>query len=219
MHKCKTCGEMLPENDFRLYYSRNNKSYLRHVCKACESKAAAAKTKAKYHSDPEFKKQRIQQTVAWQKKNNAHRREYLKAWQKKREQSNLAFRMSRRVSTAVRKNITNKNNTSTFDHLPYTAEDLILHLEKQFEPWMSWKNYGNKEGQWSLDHILPVSLFPYESLDDHNFKMLWDLRNLRPLPHSDNVSKNNKLTQEAIELLEILKKEYNIKQKEQPQDC
>ena len=30
------------------------------------------------------------------------------------------------------------------------------HLEKQFEPWMSWDNYGK---WWHVDHIIPVTKF------------------------------------------------------------
>jgi hypothetical protein len=59
---------------------------------------------------------------------------------------------------------------------------------------MSWDNYGNKEWQWNIDHIKPLSKFDLTNreqlLEAVNF------RNLQPLWHLDNIKKSNKVKDE-----------------------
>lgn len=77
----------------------------------------------------------------------------------------------------------------------YTIEDLMKHLEKQFESWMNWDNYGiYEEGKlkWHLDHRKPKSLFRYTSPEDKEFKECWALENLQPLEAIENLKKSNK---------------------------
>jgi len=74
----------------------------------------------------------------------------------------------------------------------YTLQDLASHLEKQFQPGMSWSNYGKRKGQWSVDHIRPLSSFAYGAPEDADFKTCWSLANLQPLWHVDNIRKGNK---------------------------
>jgi hypothetical protein len=55
----------------------------------------------------------------------------------------------------------------------------MSHLEAQFEPWMTWDNYGFYG--WHIDHIKPLASFKYSTPDDPQFKAAWSLKNLRPL--------------------------------------
>jgi len=64
-------------------------------------------------------------------------------------------------------------------------------LEQQFLPGMSWDNYG----EWHIDHIIPVAVFNYSSVDHIDFSRCWALSNLRPLWAADNLHKNAKLTE------------------------
>ena len=101
-----------------------------------------------------------------------------------------------------------KNNSSKKDSilkfLQYTIEELKMHLESLFEPWMNWNNYGvyrkcswNDNDlltwTWQLDHIIPQSALPYTSMEDDNFKKCWALENLRPLSSKENLLKGNKV--------------------------
>jgi hypothetical protein len=83
-----------------------------------------------------------------------------------------------------------KNGKSWVDILGYGPFELKKHLEKQFEPWMNWENYGKG---WHIDHKIPVSAFNYETEEDIDFKKCWELKNLRPLKASINISKKAKL--------------------------
>jgi hypothetical protein len=69
--------------------------------------------------------------------------------------------------------------------LPYN--DFIIWIESQWETGMSWENYGNKRGQWSMEHFNPTSTA--RSLEEliSRFHFL----NTRPMWSSDNVRKSN----------------------------
>lgn len=90
-----------------------------------------------------------------------------------------------------------KKNECVFDYLPYTAEELKLHLESQFQDWMNWENYGGKNSDkkrsWHIDHIKPQSLFFYTSMKDQQFLDCWSLDNLRPLDKIENIKKGTSL--------------------------
>lgn len=76
-------------------------------------------------------------------------------------------------------------------------DELKEHLEKQFECWMNWKNYGKYDSKvwiendsstwtWQIDHIIPQSTFKYTSMENEEFKKCWELNNLRPLSSKQN---------------------------------
>jgi hypothetical protein len=53
------------------------------------------------------------------------------------------------------------------------------HLESQFEPWMSWDNYGSGKGKWCIDHIIRVSSI--DIFDEDEVKRIFHYTNMRPL--------------------------------------
>ena len=71
----------------------------------------------------------------------------------------------------------------------YTLEDLKQHLEKQFEPGMTWENHSYRG--WHIDHIRPVISFNITGAECEDFKKCWALDNLRPLWGVDNMRKND----------------------------
>jgi hypothetical protein len=72
-----------------------------------------------------------------------------------------------------------------FALLGYTAEQLRDHLASQFQPGMTWDNYGLYGEKWHVDHKRPVSSFklPDELID------CFALSNLQPLWAADNLRK------------------------------
>lgn len=129
---------------------------------------------------------------------NSYHGEYLK--NKRQEDSSFALRsdVSRVIGYYLTKNGSSKNGSSISKYLPYSFEELKVHLETQFEPWMTWDNRGiyNSETwddnnsatwKWQLDHIIPQSDLPYSSMEDDNFKKCWALCNLRPLSAKQNM--------------------------------
>jgi hypothetical protein len=63
-------------------------------------------------------------------------------------------------------------------------------MEMQWEDGMSWNNYGNKKGQWSIDHIIPLS--SVDLTDREQLKRVCHWTNLQPMWHLDNIKKGNK---------------------------
>jgi len=79
----------------------------------------------------------------------------------------------------------------------YTWEDLVRHIEAQFEPWMSWENWGQlprgkiRGVTWQIDHCLPKAMFVYRDFSDEDFKRCWSLENLQVLDSVENSIKSH----------------------------
>lgn len=59
---------------------------------------------------------------------------------RKKEKGDIHFKLKNNVSTSIyRYLIGEAKYSSKFKYLPYTIEELKLHLESQFEDWMSWR--------------------------------------------------------------------------------
>ncbi len=105
----------------------------------------------------------------------------------------LKSNISRLVRYHLKQRLASKNKKSTFSFLPYTIDELKSHLEKQFEPWMNWQNWGKGNGFWNIDHIKPDCSFSYKNTQDKEFQECWSLNNLRPLEAIENIKKNGKI--------------------------
>jgi hypothetical protein len=141
-----------------------SKSGLQSVCKICKNKKLI-----EYY------------------KLNPTKRTYNKERQLERYRKNkVNFNFSRRM----RKSLNGIKESKSWETLvDYSLEELKLHLERQFTEGMSWDNYG----EWHIDHIIPVSSFNIQTLDDENFKKCWSLENLQPLWAEQNIKKSNKI--------------------------
>jgi hypothetical protein len=121
---------------------------------------------------------------------------------RKNYQNNFHIRLRKVLSSSIRislfDNNGTKNGSSILTVLQYSIADLKLHLEKLFEPWMNWNNYGiysretwddNDQNTWTwqIDHILPQADLPFSSMEDENFKKCWQLENLRPYSAKQNL--------------------------------
>lgn len=71
----------------------------------------------------------------------------------------------------------------------YSIQELMDHLEKQFNDKMNWNNYGS---YWHVDHKKPITWFKYTDYSDIEFKECWSLNNLQPLERIENIKKGNR---------------------------
>lgn len=104
-----------------------------------------------------------------------------------RIKNNIQFKLSINIRNLIRNSIYRQKinkNSKTQAILGCTFEEFKVHLEKQWESWMSWDNYGNpKDGifelnkTWDIDHIIPVS----EGATEDEIIKLNHYTNLRPL--------------------------------------
>jgi hypothetical protein len=127
-----------------------------------------------------------------------YQKEYLKNKRSKNPSFRLRCNISRLINTMIKSNNGSKAGKSIKDFLNYSIDRLKEHLEKQFESWMNWENYGAYNAKtwndndsstwtWQLDHIIPQSNLPYSSMEDDNFNKCWALENLRPLSAKQNL--------------------------------
>ena len=65
------------------------------------------------------------------------------------------------------------------------ARGAKAHLEAQFQPGMSWENYG----QWHVDHITPLA----SAKTPEELVALCHYTNLQPLWAADNIRKGAKI--------------------------
>jgi hypothetical protein len=66
-------------------------------------------------------------------------------------------------------------------------------LEDQFEPGMTWENYGT---DWHVDHRIPLSTLDLR--DPENQRYLFNYQNTRPMCGVENVSRGNHLVLEDL---------------------
>lgn len=130
----------------------------------------------------------VERAKIWRMENIQHARKEesrrMREWRKTNDGKAVTFmRWSLQRCLASR-----EKGERTFVLLGYTHDELVAHLERQFNKWMSWDNYGEK---WVIDHIIPVSAFLRAGVNDP--KIVNALSNLRPLCRIENSIKSNKL--------------------------
>ena len=123
-------------------------------------------------------------------------------YQKEKYHNDPAFKFKRTVGIsiyhALKKESSSKNGETFTKFVPYSMSEAVFHLEKQFEPWMTWDNWSKYDPKtwdendpttwtWQLDHIIPQADLPYKTMEDENFKRCWALENLRPLNAKQNL--------------------------------
>ena len=148
------------------------------------------KAKRKYkNSTLEQKKKHSMLSAEWNKKNRKKANKYLKEYFLRRYKEPM-FKLNVIMSTNIRKALNGKKNLKSWQRLAgYTKDDLVKHLEKQFDDKMNWGNHGS---YWHIDHIKPKSWFNYTCPEDKEFKECWALSNLQPLEAKKNMRKGNK---------------------------
>lgn len=209
MKTCSRCGETKPAREFhrqgtgykpackecrnassRMAYAaddskklKNRQYYLNNKEKEKARKAAA------YRANPSKTKERHK---VWSR-NNPDKLKMQRARAHKKRVSTPGGRLSLQIKNGMTRGLKfgGKQGRRTFDILGYSFEELMSHLERQFQPGMTWENYG----EWHVDHKTPLSAHNYETIDDIDFKRAWALSNLQPLWGLDNKRKHAKLSQ------------------------
>lgn len=110
---------------------------------------------------------------------------------RKRRETDPQYRLDKNVGSLLSTSLKGKKAGRRWEKLVgYKINNLMKHLEGQFDDKMNWDNYGS---YWWIDHIKPRSSFKYEVPEDPEFKKCWALENLQPLEKIANMRKGNKL--------------------------
>lgn len=211
---CTACSCEKSLNDF----SRSAKSGLgvKSVCKDCAAK------QGRLYRERNIERERVrsraytashlEQVAArkrrWREQNPDRAREADNAWRAanplrvaatnkrvyERQRTDPQKRIENSISACINQSIRrgSKARRRTEEILGYSFHELKIHLERQFVPGMSWANYGNGDGHWHIDHIVPKAAFKYETPDCPEFRAAWALTNLRPLWDQENRQKHAK---------------------------
>ena len=102
-----------------------------------------------------------------------------------RMSNDILYKLHRTVGNLIRYSIKRLDivkSKKTQEILGCSFEEFKIHLESNFESWMSWENYGKIEfGEfnigWDIDHVIPIST---ANTEDEVIK-LNHFTNLKPL--------------------------------------
>lgn len=139
----------------------------------------------------------------WAKENLKKRKEISKKWyllhkEKAREYTRITGarlrstplgKLKRNMSIMVCLSLKGRKAQRHWENVVgYTIENLKDHLQKLFQPGMTWNNYG--KGGWEIDHKRPIASFNFA--DETEIRKCWSLKNLQPLWSHENKIKGKK---------------------------
>ncbi len=191
---CPRCGIAKPLNMAFFHCNRARSDGFAVQCKACFAeidreryariKTAKCESAARWYASN--KRRRRALDAAWAAENPGHRREIVRASQRRRRASDDLFRVSGSLSVSVRRALRGKKGRAPWEALVgYTRDDLRRHLEGQFRDGMTWGNFGE---HWELDHKRPIASFASATGGDLSnvVRKCWSLDNLQPLLWLEN---------------------------------
>jgi len=157
----KTCSCCGVSKEISLFTkSRATKDGLQYKCKDCQK----AYDKARYQANPDKVKARHK---AW---GEAH----------KDDPSFIVMRsQGRRIPIALK----GIKRAASSKELVGGWNEMVTHLESQFEPGMTWDNHGT----WHIDHIKPCASFDFSDPEQQHECFHWS--NTQPLWAADNIAK------------------------------
>lgn len=175
-----------PEEYKRRYEARAEKrrAYKKEYYQKNKDKICA-RVKANYKANPGPTKKRVKE---WCKENREHVNKKQVEYVQNNLNAKLKSTLRSRVGSAL-KAVNGTKCTKTMELVGCSMEFLKAHLEKQFQPGMTWENYGKKG--WVIDHIVPCALF--DLTKDYQQKSCFKWENLQPMWWKDNLNKHAKL--------------------------
>lgn len=133
-------------------------------CKECRSKyqkEQRAKDPEKYRNSvkrsyEKHKEKRDRAAKKWRQENKP----LIAAAARKKRKEDPIFRMAANLRTAVKDCLSYKDfrkGSKLTEYLGCNSQEFKVYIESLFEPGMTWDSYGNKPGQWNLDHTIPLT--------------------------------------------------------------
>lgn len=210
---CTKCGLNLPYCNF--YKNKNNKDGLMYHCKQCSKKYTSDNKDILSKSGKKYYKKNYDKILTYTKNYFQNNKERINKRLRDRYSSDIEYRNKCIDRVLSRKDVVNKQlrekyNTDTvyrikcclrsrfyqlvknksdsiINIIGCTIDELIIHLENQFQPGMTWDNHG----VWHIDHIIPCAAFNLTKEEEQ--KKCFHYTNLQPLWAKDNISKGTKI--------------------------
>jgi hypothetical protein len=121
--------------------------------------------------------------------------------EKRRYASDWAYAEARRMRCRLRSAFVRAQAgkpCKTLELIGCSAQELCLHIERQFAGGMGWHN----RSEWHVDHIHP--LCAVDIADPLLARAVCNWRNLRPAWKHDNLRKNGAVSEESRQLFESI---------------
>jgi len=168
------CGKVKNIEDF---YFRKDSGKYKEQCKVCRSKY-----------DKKWRQNNADYVLEYNKKYVKENRKAISAQEKDRLRHDICFKLAKRLRSRLFSAVkTNQKTGSAIKDLGCGIKELKIHLEKQFEPGMTWDNHGLHG--WHIDHIRPLASF--DLTDIEQVRVACHYTNLQPLWAIDNLKKGN----------------------------
>lgn len=175
MKRCTCCKLVKPITEYG-----PDKDLYRGVKTSCK-KCVLVNRKEKYQRTKEKSKA---YTKKW-REDNREKRNAAELQKINSDPEYKVFILCRKRISGLLKNQGERAKTSIL--IGCSKSYLRKHIEAQFQPGMTWENYGR--GGWHIDHIYPCSAFDFTKKED--IRQCFHYSNLQPLWESENCSKNN----------------------------
>ena len=151
----KLCTNCKVEKPIEEFYWRESRQNYSPKCKICWRESCK-----KYNKDNEDK---LKEYYSIYHQQNRERKKILRRNDPKmRVASNLRNRLYKAVT---------KKFQGIMSLVGCELDELLLHLEKQFNDGMSWDNYGS---YWEIDHIKPCDSFDLNDLNENKVETKLD---------------------------------------------
>ena len=185
--KCKECRKEYS----KAYYEQNREKIKER--KKAHYQQNAEKKKEQMKAYREQNREKINERQKAYRKQN---RDKMRIYERNKRKTDLNYKLSDNLRRRVRKVLDGKcKSKKTMDLIGCSADFLKKYLENQFQPGMSWNNYGNPNGDhsecWHIDHVLPCASFDLS--DPKQQQKCFHYSNLQPLWAKDNISKGAKI--------------------------
>jgi hypothetical protein len=196
----RTDEEIIADRIYHSEYYQENKEQLdaNHKIYYNEHKDDIREYKQEYYNNPDNKQHKKEQDRIYNQENKGK----INAKQRDRYHSDPTYKIrvlaTSQITNMLKSQGSSKGGRSFLQYVDWEPEELVIHIEKQFETWMTWNNQGKYNSKtwddndqttwkWQLDHIIPHSDLPYDNMEHPNFKKAWALSNLRPLSAKQNL--------------------------------
>jgi len=193
--KCTKCGETKPLEE---YHKKKTGKYGRCAkCKECMKayeQSEARKAYRKAYRESEARKAKIKAYMKTYNKayreseaGKAYMKVYMKAYNQNRYDNAPLYKLHNVLRSGFGDWIKgNRKTCRTEQYVGCTYQELLDHLESQFEEGMTWEN----QGEWHIDHFKAQSRFD-PTIEEEAY-MCWHYTNLQPMWAEMNMGWGNK---------------------------
>lgn len=185
---CRAC-----QKEVKAAWDSKNKDWIKEYYSQEEVKEASRKNQLeRYRNDEEYRKKTLEKNKIRRRGEEAKIKQ--RANEKLRREINPSYRLRANLNARLKQicHAIKQNKTdSVIKLIGCSMNDFRLHLESQFKEGMSWDNYGNGEGKWCMDHIIPCCAFDLTK-EEEQLKC-YHYTNVQPLWWEENLSKGAKL--------------------------